>query len=1560
MENLRTPFDKHSLVSPEGHSLPVVAPMGAARVCKRQLSLSFSLIALLCFQAARAGAAVPPHTGQNVVNGRDQSYQIISDDTGQSQGPYPIPAYVVPSPLPVGWQPDSWIAPRATQPTDESTPPTYKTTTTVYQMSFVVGSVVGPNPASLFVFVSADDGVLVTLFNSNKPNGATVFFNSNLRHTGLPPPRPAIEYGYGQFALCSSLGGLCTGVLTPGVNTLQFRVLRLVDAAPTGLTVSFLGNLGDQNLVTGANSARPFYFLNVLPDPVDGASGQYYDASDDLLLGGPLDLSFSRYYSSALSVAGFSSALGVNWMSNFDVALSVSGATAKALLFGGKVVQFTGSGGAWQLQSPADIAYQLALSGGVYKLMDPVNRKIYTFNSDGALTRIEDRNGNAITVTPGPFGPTAISDGLGRTLTPTYTNGQLTKVQDQGGRAFVYAYNGNLLVSATDQYNATTNYTYTTSGSLTGLMTAKQLPRGDSPTTQTYDASGRVSSQIDGNNNTTKIAFDGNGGTTITDPLGAVTKQTSDNTGDVTALSDPAGGTANATYGATNRRTGVTDKSGNHTAFTWHAPSGLPASTTDPLGNTTAYSYTAQVQGSLTFYNLTGITYPDGASTALSYDANGNVVSMTTRDGSVTKYAYDSAGRVLTITAPDKGVTSYAWNADSTLASRTDALGNKSAYSYDSVKRLIQITDPNGGVTSFVYDKSGGHMSASTYAAGESDSLTYDANGQPQSWVNGASGTYTYAYSNTERIASVTDPLKNKVSYTYDAADRLASITDPTGVVVSYAYDSANRVTSVSDSSGPRLSYAYTADGYIASASDGSGNKTSYTYDALGRLVGLNTAGGNKYALTYDKLGQLIGTTNPLGETQTLTRDAIGNVTQIAMSGGIATSITPDWRGQPTSITSANGNKWSIAYDAAGRPSQITDPLGNATSFTYTGSQLTQATLPLGTVTVTNDADGRVTKRQFSDNTVINAGFDGNGLLISADNVTIKRDAKDQPTNINGIAITLDGAGRLATLTYAPGKTITYAYNNSGRLTTITDWVGGKTSLTYDGASRLVTLTYPNGVVTTYSYDADGRVIKVAFGALGSISLTRDAAGKITAADRSVPLAPAIANLSAQQYSYDAAGELTSATSDKMGRVTSQGSRTYTWNLASQLTSFHDGTNSATFTYDGRGEINTLTTGSSTRSFVFNYLFPLPALSIVRQGGSDLRYYVYLPDGRLLYSIEANNTRHFYHFDEMGNTVLLSGDGGAVTDSYAITPYGEIADHSGTSDNPFTWQGQYGVYQEGAALYYVRARHYDASAARFISPDPEMSADPRSSEPYVYANGNPLRWVDPLGNDNVLNVLKDAGTGLLNTVIDGLKYLWSGGEWVLQKVEGIVKSGLGTRSGTLATSIPPVHPPDPPPPDPPVWVAPAPLPHREITGLMLCEKLGYCNAKGLISPAGIPVITLSIGKIVSNDGSSIVSNDGASVISNDGSTLVSHDGASLIGHDGSTLIRLVGVDNQDLVRLDIASLVGHDPASLIGHDGRTLVSHDGGSLIRAVGNNVVAIVGSGIVSNDASSLKPRQ
>src|SRR5262249_23720365 len=157
--------------------------------------------------------------------------------------------------------------------------------------------------------------------------------------------------------------------------------------------------------------------------------------------------------------------------------------------------------------------------------------------------------------------------------------------------------------------------------------------------------------------------------------------------------------------------------------------------------------------------------------------------------------------------------------------------------------------------------------------------------------------------------------------------------------------------------------------------------------------------------------------------------------------------------------------------------------------------------------------------------------------------------------------------------------------------------------------------------------------------------------------------------------------------------------------------------------YDAFGRRITKTSGGATQNYVWNYALVLPSISVVRQGGSDLRYYVHTPSGALLYSIEAGSSaRHFYHFDETGNTELLTDDSAAVSDTYAYSPYGVPLGRSGNTDNPFTFAGEQGWMQETpSGLYYARARYYDAPTARFISRDPaRRSAAPNETNLYSF------------------------------------------------------------------------------------------------------------------------------------------------------------------------------------------------------------------------------------------------
>jgi len=334
-------------------------------------------------------------------------------------------------------------------------------------------------------------------------------------------------------------------------------------------------------------------------------------------------------------------------------------------------------------------------------------------------------------------------------------------------------------------------------------------------------------------------------------------------------------------------------------------------------------------------------------------------------------------------------------------------------------------------------------------------------------------------------------------------------------------------------------------------------------------------------------------------------------------------------------------------------------------------------------------------RQLFSDGTDLGYTYNDENQALTGNGLALAYDANGLISSSNGIAITRDAEGRMTGVTYAPGVTVTYSYNNAGLLTEVKDWVGGSTTFTWNDARQLTSMTRPNGAVTSYTYDKNGSLAgtseSTATGGY-SIALRRDADGKVIqriAISRSFRAWRAASCRSAMMPHTRFQAQLTMA----KGGSLSDGLRTYTWDLASRLTGYTGVDGMASFTYDGLGSRISRSTPDTTLNYAINYAHTLPSVSVVRSGGADLRYYVYLPGGVLLHSVEAaDNTRHFYHFDETGSTMFLTDDSGSVSDTYGITPFGETVSQTGTTDNPFTYSGAFGVMQEGAtSLYYMRA-----------------------------------------------------------------------------------------------------------------------------------------------------------------------------------------------------------------------------------------------------------------------------
>jgi RHS repeat-associated protein len=107
--------------------------------------------------------------------------------------------------------------------------------------------------------------------------------------------------------------------------------------------------------------------------------------------------------------------------------------------------------------------------------------------------------------------------------------------------------------------------------------------------------------------------------------------------------------------------------------------------------------------------------------------------------------------------------------------------------------------------------------------------------------------------------------------------------------------------------------------------------------------------------------------------------------------------------------------------------------------------------------------------------------------------------------------------------------------------------------------------------------------------------------------------------------------------------------------------------------------------------------------------------------------IDGTSTSNFLT-DALGSSVALSDATGTTQTEYTYDPF-EATSSSGTSSaNPSQYAGR---ENDGTGLYYYRARYYNPGLGRFISEDPIGFAS--GTNFYVYANDNPLSFIDPSG-----------------------------------------------------------------------------------------------------------------------------------------------------------------------------------------------------------------------------------
>ena len=221
------------------------------------------------------------------------------------------------------------------------------------------------------------------------------------------------------------------------------------------------------------------------------------------------------------------------------------------------------------------------------------------------------------------------------------------------------------------------------------------------------------------------------------------------------------------------------------------------------------------------------------------------------------------------------------------------------------------------------------------------------------------------------------------------------------------------------------------------------------------------------------------------------------------------------------------------------------------------------------------------------------------------------------------------------------------------------------------------------------------------------------------------------------RFEYDMRGNLTK----KYHTYYTSSWYTYAWDAQDRLTKVVNNPSSKTveLKYDlyGRRAAKRVDTGSGFGAWRWYFY---DGLKVVAEGTgtADRIYYTNTPGdvGGIICRDQNGTTTHTYHYDRLGNVLAVTNGAGelaAVYEStafdYALWAFGSSGFNQ-TIANPQPYHLTTKELDPDTGLYYFNARWYDKHVQRFVS----RTVMPVYVEhPYVFCEGNPMRYVDPTG-----------------------------------------------------------------------------------------------------------------------------------------------------------------------------------------------------------------------------------
>ncbi len=888
-------------------------------------------------------------------------------------------------------------------------------------------------------------------------------------------------------------------------------------------------------------------------DGVHIATGNYTKTFTDLSVESPgVQSDFVRTYNSTSDEEG---SFGIGWDFNIDVSKMVIPAEGyyQVVLPDGSNTTFKDkeSGGYECLNAHST----MVKNGSEYIVTNSAQSKYY-FNADGEMYKVEDAEGNKLTISSMSNNQRIVTDSTGRTYKITYNgnseHSRVTKIEDTAaGRTVTYEYNSDFqLISATNVAGGKETYSYDSNGHMNKITNCY----GEATDQITYYDDGKVDYLVNASGLKQVYTYDKAKKQTGTKEYDGdkLVKTFTYDYDEKYAVNTNKVETDGQTYEVDKITYNMIDDENKYDEI---------KESVDIMGNTTKYE--RDDNG-----NVTKTTNPDGTYTLANYNSKNNVTAEVDEMGYAAIKAYDKDGVRLIKEAQSLNPLSQA-DIDTVTAKNFDPItylaSNESSYAITSheyyadsyvsgvIGLIKKTTDPEGNITEYDYYKSGNGKGLVS-----------------EKWVygNGISkpehGT-RYEYNAQLQVSKETSPEGYVKEYEYDKFNNVTVTRDyGTGseaAVTITEYDKLSRKTaeyspnySADKSHGALISYY--PDDNKKTETDAEGNVTSYKYDAYGNVTETTNPDGTINIVEYDGLQREKATYfkwKAAAEKQILTSTAyefaknhgfnvytsLDNSSSKSCSGlktikttyitadkQVVNETLADWK-ENTVYEKTNGEtKRTSAYYANGQLARQTDALNNTTKYEY--GYLNKLTKTYTPFTSENDS---VTENQY----------DKNGNVILTKQTVQKEDSNTPKYSItqneyNGLGllskVTLSGTG-------SNEKNITqYFYNHDGietemrtGLSSDSDTSYLKTEYVYDSRNHLVRTTDSTGYNSgTITYDLNGNVL-TSTDANGNITTnTYDALNRVLTSN-TVNSNDSSKNVS-KSYTYDSMGRITKTVSN--------------------------------------------------------------------------------------------------------------------------------------------------------------------------------------------------------------------------------------------------------------------------------------------------------------------------------------------------------------------------------------------------------------------------------------------